>query len=264
LSTIETRSSAFCSCIAATFLAAGLAAAEASGTTAESGRTHLMILSGQSNMLGVDPGWIVEFAEQSLPGDTVLVAKVANYGKPIRLWVASWYELAVANGIDPAPYRERDEGVGAIVYQQLMEEIREALRGRPRPESVSFLWMQGESDTSEESASIYGLALQHLIGSLRRDLVRPDLIVVIGRLSDARAAEGTGWGTVRKVQVEIARMRRRAWVDTDDLNDKTKKGVEVDDLHLNRDGYRVLAQRMVLQASAIIRGEAPAADGRPE
>jgi hypothetical protein len=125
--------------------------------------------------------------------------------------------------------------------------------------------MQGESDTENGATAIYGDALRKLIQSLRRDLNRPDLKVVIGRLSDAELGKVAGWDEVRKMQVQFANEKRRyAWVDTDDLNDKMHKGEKVNSLHLTWDGYRVFARRLVLQASALIRGEEPAADGRPE
>jgi hypothetical protein len=181
--------------------------------------THLFILSGQSNMEGVDAQWVVKDAEQEFPGDTILVAKATNRGKPIRYWLESWYELAEANGIDPEPFRELDAGRAGSTYRSLLFKVRSVLTDQPRPSTVTLLWMQGESDTENGATAIYGDALRKLIQSLRRDLRRPDLKVVIGRLSDAELGKVAGWGEIRKMQVQLANEKRRyAWVDTDDLN----------------------------------------------
>ena len=216
-------------------------------------------------MDGVNAQWVVSAAEQEFPGDTILVAKATNRGKPIRYWLESWYELAEANGIDPEPFRERDEGRAGSTYKSLLFKVRSVLTDQPRPNTVTLLWMQGESDTENGATAIYGDALRKLIQSLRRDLRRPDLKVVIGRLSDAELGKVAGWDEVRKMQVQLANEKRRyAWVDTDDLNNKMIKGEKVNSLHLTPDGYRVFARRLVLQSSALIRGKEPAVDGRPE
>ena len=89
---------------------------------------------------------------------------------------------------------------------------------------------------------------------------------VIGRLSDFGKPDYTDWQNVRKVQVKIATEDERgAWVDCDDLNNKTNsKGEKRDDLHYTREGYELLGQRYVRQAKALIEGKKPADDGRPE
>jgi hypothetical protein len=251
--------------IAVLILALGIQIPGLLRAAAPAASTHLFILSGQSNMDSVRPQWIVEDAEEAFPGDTILVAKATNRGKPIRYWLESWYELAEVNGIDPEPFRELDEGRAGSTYRSLLFKVRSVLTDQPRPSTVTLLWMQGESDTDNGATSIYRDALRKLIQSLRSDLKRPDLKVVIGRLSDAELGKIAGWDEVRKMQVQLANEKRRyAWVDTDDLNDKMHKGEKVNSLHLTPDGYRVFARRLVLQSSALIRGKEPAVDGRPE
>lgn len=107
--------------------------------------------------------------------------------------------------------------------------------------------------------------MQQLIANLRRDLKQPNMNFVIGRLSDFGKPDDEHWQNVRKAQVEVANADNQgAWVDCDDLNDKEAKGVKRDDLHYTKEGYELLGRRYARQAHALVTGEKPAADGRPE
>ena len=56
---------------------------------------HIFILSGQSNMAGMNPkaGFEPETAKL-FPDAEVAYLKVARGGQPIRLWVSQWNEIA--------------------------------------------------------------------------------------------------------------------------------------------------------------------------
>lgn len=56
---------------------------------------HLFILSGQSNMAGMNPkaGFEPE-AKKLFPDAEVAYIKVSQGGQPIRLWVTEWNEIA--------------------------------------------------------------------------------------------------------------------------------------------------------------------------
>ena len=70
---------------------------------------------------------------------------------------------------------------------------------------------------------------------------------------------------MREAQVEIAKSDAHgAGVDCDDLNDKEIKGVMTNDLHYTKSGYELLGRRFVRQAKALINGQKPAENGRPE
>ncbi len=64
---------------------------------------HLFILSGQSNMAGMNSklGFEPEVAGL-IPNADVAYIKVAAGGQPIRYWVTEWDEIAKKHGIDPA------------------------------------------------------------------------------------------------------------------------------------------------------------------
>lgn len=226
---------------------------------------HLFILSGQSNMAGMKPeaGFVPE-TKVLFPNADVPYIKVAVGGEPIRYWVTEWNAIAQKHGIDPEKARAKDKNPGTIYYQRILEQFAELLKTHPSPASVTFCWMQGERDAKENLDAAYGDALKQLITNLRRDLKQPKMRFVIGRLSDFEKADNAPWDAVRKAQVALAESDPLgAWVDCDDLNNKEKNGKAFDDLHYTPEGYKILGQRYVRQAKALIESKAPAKDGRP-
>lgn len=220
---------------------------------------HVFILSGQSNMAGMDPklGFVPE-TEKLFPDADVVYCKVARGGQPIRLWVAEWNEIA-------AKHKLKTQSKETKYYQPILAEYKKILAKHPEPASVTFCWMQGERDAREKLSAAYEDALKQLISNLRRDLNQPDMNFVIGRLSDFGKPDYADWQNVRKVQVKIAEDDKHgSWVDCDDLNNKEKNGVKRDDLHYTKEGYELLGRRYARQAKALIDGKKPAQDGRPE
>lgn len=223
---------------------------------------HLFILSGQSNMQGMKPetGFLPE-AKKLLPGKEVVHIKVARGGQPIRLWVKEWDDISGKAGL------KQKNPQGPIYYKMIMDQLKPILKKHPKPASVSFCWMQGERDAKSGMAAAYEAALKRLIANLRRDLERPDMNVVIGRISDHEPAEQwrKGWERVRQIHVQVANDDPRgAWVDTDDVNNLVKKGKPTNDLHYSKAGYTLFGQRLARQAVALINGKKPAKNGRPE
>lgn len=229
---------------------------------------HLFILSGQSNMAGMNPKTGFEPEAKALfPDADVAYIKVAAGGQPIRYWVAEWNEVAAKHGIDAAKARAKETGrqTGAFFYESITKQFAELLKKHPQPASVTFCWMQGERDAKEKLDAAYGDSLKQLIANLRRDLKQPQMNFVIGRLSDFGKAEDKPWQSIREAQVSLAKADGRgAWVDCDDLNNKEKDGMPRNDLHYTPQGYELLGRRYVRQAKALIEGKKPAENGRPE
>lgn len=175
----------------------------------------------------------------AFPNDEILVVKVAHSGEPIRRWYRDWVP---ASGELP-----KGTLVGDI-YTSLMKQVDETLQGKPAPDTVTFVWMQGEADTvTEDMANVYEASLRGLITQLRDDLKRPDTTVVIGRISDyAKYPEGSK--TVRDAEMAVVKADpKAAWIDTDDLNGKR------DDLHYTKDGYVTLGERFADKAVELIQ-----------
>lgn len=199
-------------------------------------KTHLFILSGQSNMAGLKPE--ISFkptVNDALKGNKVIVVKSAQGGQPIRRWYKAWKP---AKGDQPA--------ADGKLYDDMMTRVNEAI-GDNRPDTVTFVWMQGERDAKEMHGSVYAASLRGLIDQLQTDMKREDINFVIGRLSDFGNGGKNDWDVVRKAQVEVAEASERgAWVDTDDLNGP-KNG-----LHYNAEGYAELGKRFAEKALALV------------
>ena len=223
---------------------------------------HLFILSGQSNMQGLNPdNSFLPEAAKLLPDAKIEHIKVSRGGQPIRLWVAEWDDIAEQAGLT------QKNPQGPIYYTKIMAELKKLNYDKTKYTSVSFCWMQGERDAKSGMEPAYEAALKKLISNLRRDLKRPDLNFVIGRISDHSPGDKwqKSWDQVRDIHVKVAKDDPRgSWADTDDCNNKVKKGKPSNDLHYTKDGYVLFGKRLARQAVHLIKGEQPAANGRPE
>ena len=199
---------------------------------------HLFILSGQSNMVGLKPGEsFTPAVEAEFGKGSVIVVKDAQGGQPIRRWYKQWKpaggEVAKGNG---------------DLYDRLMKKVKAAV-GDKKPNTITFVWMQGERDAREKHGAVYAASLKGLVEQLRGDLGRKDMNFVIGRLSDfSNGNKKYGhWDEVRKAQIEVAEADPRgAWIDTDELNGP-KNG-----LHYTREGYKEMGNRFAEKAIGLI------------
>ena len=208
---------------------------------------HLFMLSGQSNMAGLNPDEsFTPAVEKEFGKDNVIVIKDAVGGQPIRRWYKKWKP---ANG--DAPPKNGD------LYDRQLGKVKTAIKGK-QIASVTFLWMQGERDAKEKHGDVYAASLNGLFEQLSTDLKRDDINVVIGRLSDfdLKNQKYPHWTKLREVLVEVAEAHPRgAWVDTDDLNDGlNRRGKEIkNDLHYSADGYKIFGTRLAEKAIALIK-----------
>ena len=217
-----------------------LAATAAAEPTGETPGMHLFILSGQSNMAGLDAdAFFTPLVAETLGADRVIVVKDALSGQPIQRWYKAW----------KAPDGSSPRKTGDL-YEALMAKVRAAADGKS-VQTVTFVWMQGERDARESWGDVYADSLKGLVAQLRRDLGRDDVNVVIGRLSDFDLAgeKYPHWTKVRDAQVAVAKAdARAAWIDTDDLNG------EKNDLHYVKPaGYKLLGKRFAEKSLDLVR-----------
>jgi hypothetical protein len=206
------------------------------GSTAK--KVHLFILSGQSNMVFLNPNQsFTPLVTKAFSGDEIIVVKDALGRQPI----SRWYKKR-----KPAPGEEpKDNG---DLYDRLMTKVKVAIDGKT-PSTITFVWMQGETDAKRKSGDVYAASLKGLIGQLRADLKRKDINFVIGRLSDFDNDNKIypHWTRVRQAQVEVAESDPRgAWVDTDGLNIPNN-------LHYTGEGYKILGERFAAKAIDLIK-----------
>jgi len=195
------------------------------GVAEPKGKVRLFILSGQSNMAYLDESKsFTPTIKNAFPGDEVIVVRYAVGGTPIRLWFKGW---KAPEGADES-WTKDNEQQGSL-YDKLMEKVKKAVEGKT-PDTVSFVWMQGERDAKGGVSDSYEDGLRGLIKKVREDMKRDDVTVVIGRLSDHLKGK-KHWDAVRAIQEKVATEDPRgAWVDTDGLNGPNN------DLHYTREG----------------------------
>ena len=205
-------------------------------------KVHLFILSGQSNMGGLDPDEsFTPSVKKAFSGDEIIVVKDALGGQSISHWYVKW-EPFQGQEVKTTRYL-------GYLYDRLMDKVKKAINGKT-PSTITFIWMQGETDASNTLGREYAANLKGLIDQLREDLKFKDINFVIGRLSDFDNDNRRypHWTMVRQSQVEVAESDPRgAWVDTDDLNGP-KNG-----LHYTKEGYKILGKRFAAKAINLIK-----------
>jgi len=208
-------------------------------TAADAGK-HLFLLSGQSNMSRFQhKQFFIPAVQAAYGADKVIIIKNAQGGQPISKWYKAWTSSS----------GEKPEKTGQL-YDSLIESVKEKTAG-VQIKSVTFIWMQGESDAKAGNVDVYAKSFRGLLHQLEKDLNRKDINIIIGRLSDfgLKNRSNPNWGEMRKVQMTLANENPRAcWVDTDDLNG------EKHSLHyVKPEGYRKLGERYVEAAKKFIK-----------
>jgi hypothetical protein len=204
---------------------------------------HLFLFSGQSNMVLIDPeATFMPAVRHALPGAECIAVKWAVSGQEIGNWVKRVKQADGSTLAEAGPF-----------FKKLMALTSETLQGRT-PDTVSFIWMQGERDARVGKGDTYASSLKELLLLLQKDLGREDIDFVLGRLSDYgvdKPAEMPDWNRIRDIQVAFAESYARgAWVNTDDLNEKG------DGLHYSKEGRLTLGERFAEKAVALIKKNA--------
>ncbi len=204
-------------------------------------------------MSGVNPKKsFTPVVEKEFGKSNVIVVKDAEGDEPIRRWYKDWLPE------DGSPPGETGD-----LYDRLMAKVAEATEG-VEIQTVTFVWMQGEKDATNQNGALYAGSLRGLLGQLSGDLGREDVNFVIGRLSDwHNPHRQEDWAMVREAQVEVAEESPRgAWVDTDDLNNGVnRKGKEMKDtLHYTPAGYQTLGVRFAEEAIELIKSSGATSD----
>lgn len=207
---------------------------------------HLFILSGQSNMVRLNPEEsFIPTLEKAYGKNNIVVVKDAMGSQPISRWYKNWKS---SNGEIP---KQRGD-----LYNRLLEKVRDSVKNQ-KIASVTFIWMQGERDARMKWADVYEQSLIGLYNQLSEDLNRTDINLVIGRLNDFDMAneKWPHWTKIRDIQVKVGNSNTRfEWVNTDDLNDGfNPQGKPVNnDLHMSVSGFRILGERFANKSIQLI------------
>jgi hypothetical protein len=207
---------------------------------------HLFILSGQSNMTGTVKGAFAARVAEHFGKENAVVVMRQKSGRGIRFWVAD-YRQPTGRGLT-----DKKMGSNGEEYKPLIETALAAAKDQTF-DTVSFIWMQGESDANNRLSEVYEESFTKLVNQLKKDMGRDDLQFVIARINDyARSRpDNDHWQRVRETQVKLGKTPGNAWIDTDDLNggDATKPD---GDIHFPREGAVILGRRFANKAIELI------------
>ena len=210
---------------------------------------HLFILSGQSNMTGGLQSGFSKGVQAHFGEENVTVVFHCKSGRGIRFWDKDYafpQDYRIPGKGEPS---ERSRLQHGQEYKPLIEGTLAACKGNSF-DTVTLIWMQGESDGARNLGEVYEQSFLRLLERMKKDLARDDLNFVLGRISDARLSDDSdpGWRRVRQVQVKIAEEAPWGeWINTDDLNGPN------DDLHYPGEFQSQLGSRFADQAIDLIR-----------
>ena len=207
---------------------------------------HLFILSGQSNMTaGLTKGF-TDTVENAFGKENVTVAMSMKSGRGLRYWCSDYL---YSDNQKPSEQEQADNG---SLYKPLIDAVKTAA-GDKSFDTVTFIWMQGESDAGKGRADVYAENFLKLLGRLKTDLKRETMPFVIGRISD-HDMTNPNWTNMREAQVKLAESQAdSAWIDTDDLNGG-EAGVPGGELHYPKAESVTLGVRFATKAIEMIRG----------
>lgn len=211
----------------------------------KSGGKHLFILSGQSNMVHLDPDEsFIPTLKKELGDNSIIIVKDAKGTQPI----SRWYKKAKLNQNEPQ--------IGDL-YDRLLIKVNDSIT-ETKIKSVTFVWMQGERDAKLGNAFVYEDYLRGLYHQLSKDLKRTDINFVIGRLNDfdMTNSKWTDWTKIRDIQVKVAESNPHfGWVDTDAFNTGTGLNGKpvVNDIHMSKEGYSLFGKAFAEKTIKLIK-----------
>lgn len=210
---------------------------------------HLFILSGQSNMTADLKAGFAGVVEKTFGKENITIAHQCKPGRGIRFWDKDFKYPDQFEFPDHSKPNNNDKQHGEL-YPSLLESILTVTEGKSF-ETVSFIWMQGESDGIRGLGEVYEQSFLRVLERLKTDLNRKDINFVIGRISDANM-DKPGWVKVREVQMKLGEDHEHCgWIDTDDLNGG-EAGKPGGDLHYPKDQIGIVGERLAAKAVELI------------
>lgn len=210
------------------------------------GGKHLFILSGQSNMVRLNPNiTFLPELEKQFGSENIIIVKDAMGSQSIRRWFKKWES---PTGQIPK--------IRGDLYDTLLIKVKDSIKNK-KIKSVTFIWMQGERDARMKFAPVYESSLLGLYNQLQKDLQYNNINFIIGRLNDfdMQNEKWPHWTKIRNIQEKVANSNPSfAWINTDDLNSGLDSNAKMvtNDLHLSEEGYKILSKRFAVKSIELI------------
>jgi hypothetical protein len=209
---------------------------------------HLFILSGQSNMTGGLKAGFAQTTVKRYGKENVVIAHTSKGGRGIRFWDKDYVHPEGYSHPKKGPPSKGSLAQHGIEYGPLLKAVLKTGDSQSF-KTVTFIWMQGESDAGRGLGDVYAESFMRVLARLKKDIARKDISFVIGRISDSGLGgkNDKGWKRVRKVQVGLAEESEYgAWINTDDLNGPKN------DIHYPSDQYGPLGSRFAEKAIELV------------
>ena len=176
-------------------------------------------------------------------------ALVAREKKPLAVLKAAFSGTGLRSDWNP-----EDAGAGGTCYRALVKEVRNGIASA-RGKRIEFrlralVWVQGESDANAKDAPVYAERLGAMVERLRKELVAPQLIALVGVNSNFGNGKNTFMPEIVAQQKALpSKLTRCAYVDTSGVT-------YANGAHFDSAGTLEIGRRF---AEALIKFEAVAA-----
>ena len=239
-------------------------------------RYHVILLAGQSNMVGAGNIADLQSSEQQLPTNidyynfgrgSGLIYSIHKFGPEISLsrelhsffpnenFVFIKYALGGSSLLDWSPQwtQEKAEITGNAHFGSLYKKFIEKIKNITQGSNVKFsalIWMQGETDANFPLvAKEYFDNFSKFIKSIRRDINEPNLPVLIGHINPPLASF-PGVNIVRNAQERAAKeLLNVQLINTDGIHKWN------DQLHYDSQGQLELGDRFSRALKVIITAQ---------
>jgi hypothetical protein len=216
-------------------------------------KTHLVILSGQSNMVNIikrlmKDDTVKKNLVSRIPDDEIVLVKKAFGGKRIIGWIKK-EDNKVPEELFGVYNKKQGKYYHGVFFDAIIKIFNEK-HSDVKPDTVTVAWMQGESDGNKTTKDQYLESLNALHDQFKKHF-NTDVHFIIGRLSDyIKPEDGKAkpkWYDIRKAQEEYAASDSFVHIiDTDDIS------MRDDNIHYDSEGSVELEKRFTDKIVSVI------------
>ena len=100
-------------------------------------------------------------AENLFKDEKIVYIKVSQGSQYIHSWLKEWDEIAKSKGLEENHRKKILRDRKPIYYQLILDQYTELLKKYPKPASITFCWMQGESDAQGRVSPLTRILLSY-------------------------------------------------------------------------------------------------------
>lgn len=178
---------------------------------------------------GPVPRFAIDIAKAN-PKDKFIILHNAVGGSALSQWVPDYAPKEVAE--------KYKWGIGNL-YKPLEAQIASIRKLHPDAKMLAFLWLQGETDSFDDTSAIYKDNLARLVANVRKDCGNPEMLAVVAE--PAKSSDGVFKGIADFTNED----KMSVLVQTKDISAGGHSN-----LHFNAKGYDELGKRFAKALAA--------------